>query len=335
MKESDIRPEALLRRYLELSERDAELCFVDVPRLDIPCVACGGKKLADEFEKNGFAYSSCQDCGSLFQCPRPPIAAFEAFYRDSVSSRYWAEEFFPAVAEARRERIFRPRVERLVELCRTKGITVERLVDVGAGYGIFLEEWRQRHPSTQILAVEPSESLAAECRSKGFDVVEDIIENVVGYDSYADLVVCFEVVEHVYDPAAFVQTLTRLVKPGGYVFVSTLCADGFDIQMLWEKSNSIFPPHHINFMSVAGFKHLFARAGLVEIDVSTPGQLDVDIVRNAARHEPDIIKDQRFLRRIVADQELAAAFQDFLAANRLSSHAWVIGRKPIIEGLSK
>lgn len=331
MIENDIRPEALLKRYLELSEKDAELCFVNTARHDIPCVACGGERLEEEFKKHGFTYSSCQDCGTLFQSPRPSIEAFEAFYRDSVSSRYWAEEFFPAVAEARREKIFRPRVERLANLCRNKNITIERIIDVGAGYGIFLDEWRKTNPSNQMLAVEPSESLAGECRAKGFEVVEEIAENVSGYNSYADLVVCFEVLEHVYDPLAFVQTLARLVKPGGYVFVSTLCIDGFDIQTLWDKSNSIFPPHHINFLSVAGFERLFARAGLIDVDVSTPGQLDVDIVRNAIKREPDLMNGQRFLSRIVADQDIAVNFQNFLAANRLSSHAWVIGRKPIVE----
>jgi SAM-dependent methyltransferase len=327
MKEGDIRPEALLRRYLELSARDAELCFTQDSRLNIHCVACGGERLVEEFNKNGFAYSSCQDCGTLFQSPRPSIEAFEAFYRNSVSSRYWAEEFFPAVAEARREKIFRPRVERLAELCRAKGISVERLIDVGAGYGIFLDEWRQRFPSTQVLAVEPSEALAATCRSKGFDVVEDIAENVSGYDDHADLVICFEVLEHVYDPLAFVRTLASLARPGGYVFVSTLCVDGFDIQTLWDRSNSIFPPHHINFMSVTGFERLFERAGLVDVDVTTPGQLDVDIVRNATKNIPELVTGQRFLRHILDDQELAATFQRFLAENRLSSHAWVIGKK--------
>lgn len=326
MKESDIRPEALLQRYLELSEQDAELCFADTPRLNIPCVACGSERLTGEFEKNGFTYSSCQECGTLFQSPRPPVAAFEAFYRDSISSRYWAEEFFPAVAEARREKIFRPRVERLAGLCRARSLEVKQIIDVGAGYGIFLDEWRKSYPFTKVLAVEPSESLAKECRFKGFDVVEDIAENVKGHDGSADLVVCFEVLEHVYDPLEFVRTLTNLAKPGGYVFVSTLCVDGFDIQMLWDKSNSIFPPHHINFMSVAGFEHLFARAGLVEVDVTTPGQLDVDIFRNAIKRDPDIMNGQRFLHRIIKDQKLAANFQDFLAANRLSSHAWVIGK---------
>jgi len=332
MKESDIRPESLLKRYLELSEQDAKLCFAEIPRRDIPCVACESEELVREFEKNGFAYSSCQNCGTLFQSPRPSIEAFEAFYRNSVSSRYWAEEFFPAVAEARREKIFRPRVDRLRNICSAKAIVIEQLIDVGAGYGIFLDEWRNSNPVTQLLAVEPSSLLAAECREKGFEVVEEIAENVSGYNNYADLVVCFEVLEHVYDPLTFVQTLTGLVKPGGYVFVSTLCVDGFDIQTLWDKSNSIFPPHHINFLSVAGFERLFVRAGLVDIDVSTPGQLDVDIVRNAIKREPDLLNGQRFLQRIATDNDMAVNFQKFLVANRLSSHAWVIGKKQIVEG---
>lgn len=328
MKESDIRPEKLLDRYLALSALDAERCFADAPRLDIPCVACGGQHLVREFDKNGFAYSSCEGCGTLFQCPRPPIGSFEAFYRDSASSRYWAEEFFPAVAEARREKIFRPRVDRLSELCTSKSIAVKTLVDVGAGYGIFLDEWRRRSPDADLLAVEPSAALARECRAKGFTVVEDIVENVAGHDECADLVVCFEVLEHVYDPLAFVRVLLRLVRPGGYVFVSTLGVDGFDIQMLWEKSNSIFPPHHINFLSVAGFQKLFERAGLVDVEVSTPGVLDVDIVRNAARRDTALLDGQRYLRGVLADESKSAAFQRFLSENRMSSHAWVIGKKP-------
>ncbi len=328
MKEHDIRPEHLHRRYLELSAEDAERCFGVVTRHEIPCVACGGIKMSPAFEKNGFPYAQCLNCGTLYQCPRPPIEAFEAFYRDSVSSRYWAEEFFPAVAEARRGSIFRPRVERLAKLCEDKNLKVNRLVDVGAGFGIFLEEWRARFPHAELLAVEPSSKLAQVCRDKGFAVVEDIVENVRGRDDFADLVVCFEVLEHVYDPVSFIRVLSRLVRPGGYVFLSTLGVDGFDIQTLWEKSNSVFPPHHINFLSVKGFGAAFERAGLVDVDVSTPGKLDVDIVRNACKKEPDLLIANRFVRFILGDPARAAAFQTFLAANRLSSHTWVIGRKP-------
>src|SRR5262249_14322267 len=153
-------------------------CFGQIARDTIPCVACGATDAREEFEKNGFPYSRCNGCGTLYQSPRPPLDAFEAFYRNSVSSRYWAEEFFPAVAEARRGSIFRPRVERLATLCSAKNIAVKRLIDVGAGFGIFLEEWRSRFPDTELLAIEPSKNLAQACRDKGFAVAEEIAENV-------------------------------------------------------------------------------------------------------------------------------------------------------------
>jgi SAM-dependent methyltransferase len=327
MREQEIRPAELLQRYLELSAEDARACFATSECKPISCVGCGSDGAEPQFQKNGFQYARCRQCGSLFVSPRPPPTAFEAFYRNSVSSRFWAEEFFPRVAEARRDKIIRPRVEKLTAMCAERSLTVERLIDVGAGYGIFLDEWRRRSPQVHALAIEPSRALSAECRSKGFEVVEDVVENVRGYDNRADLVVCFEVLEHVYDPLTFVKALVRLVCPGGYVFLTALGVDGFDIQTLWEQSDAIFPPHHINFLSVLGFERLLARAKLTEIDITTPGQLDVDIVRNAVARFPEALDGQRFIQRLLADEKQSGAFQQFLAANRLSSHTWILGRK--------
>lgn len=329
MKEHEIRPERLLNRYLELSARDAERCFTGTRRASIACVGCGAPRVVHEFTKNGFAYASCAICRSLFQSPRPGIEAFEAFYRHSESSRFWAEEFFPSVAEVRRQKIFRPRVERLTALCAVRSVDPKRIVEVGAGFGIFLDEWRRAHPGVHALAIEPSKHLATECRRKGFAVVEDIAENVSGHDEQADLVACFEVLEHVFDPLEFVRVLTRFATPGGIVCASTLGVDGFDLQMLWEQSNAIFPPHHINFLSVKGFDALFSRAGLKNVEVLTPGQLDVDIVRNAVKREPSLLQNNRFLGLVLEDDHRAALFQEFLVSARLSSHTWVIGTKPV------
>lgn len=328
MKESDIRPEHLHQRYMELSAQDAERCFGDSPRLAIDCVACRARAAVPQFTKHGFDFSLCGKCGTLYQAPRPPIAAFERFYQDSVSSRFWAEEFFPAVAEKRRDSIFRPRVERLLDLCRERSIEVGSLVEVGSGFGIFLEEWRKRSPGTRLLAIEPSAKMAEVCRGKGFEVEEHIVENVRGRDGAADLLVCFEVLEHVYDPVEFVRILGRLVRPGGYVFVSTLGVDGFDIQTLWQSSNSISPPHHINFLSVEGFRRCFELAGLVDTLVTTPGKLDVDIVRNAFHRDPSVLEDNRFVQKLLSSEAAGAAFQTFLAENLLSSHVWVLARRP-------
>ena len=329
MKENDIRPDDLVKRYIELSRQDAERCFGDEARLDVSCVACGSGENQDEFIKYGFQYVTCLECRSLYQSPRPSFLAFESFYKNSISSNYWAEVFFPAVAEVRREVIFRPRVEQLASIVANSEDKIEKLIDVGAGYGIFLDEWRKHDPKTKLIAVEPSESLAAECRNKGFETSENISEEVEGYDDFADLVVCFEVLEHVFDPLSFVQSLTRLARPGGLVFLSTLSIDGFDLQYLWDKSNQISPPHHINFLSVDGFKRLFERAGLTDISVTTPGKLDVDIIRNACLDNPELVNGWRFIQKLIDDCGLRDSFQTFLSENALSSHAWVIGRLPL------
>ena len=326
MKERDIRPEALVQRYLELSAQDARRFFADDVRMDIPCVACGGNENDHAFEKHGFGYCRCKACGTLYQNPRPRQSLFEAFYRDSASSNYWAEVFFPAVAEARREKIIRPRVNRLAALCETSNNRVEHLIDVGAGFGILLDEWRQQFPEAKLVAIEPSAVLAEECRVKGFEVAENIVEQVSGYDDFADLVVCFEVLEHVYEPLSFLQTLARLARPGGMVFVSTLCIDGFDLQTLWDRSKQIFPPHHINFLSIDGFYRLFASAGLKNVKIMTPGKLDVDIVKNAIREHPKMLEGNRFLEYLLKNDQLATAFQEFLSQNLLSSHAWITGQ---------
>jgi len=153
VEESDIRPQVLMQKYVELSAKDAERCFSNIDRCNLLCVSCGSKDITEEFTKNGFAYALCSECGTLYQTPRPSIEKFEAFYRESESSCYWAEVFFPAVSEARREKIFKPRVEHLTEICEGIGLEVEKLIDVGAGYGVFLDEWRKVNSKTELLAV--------------------------------------------------------------------------------------------------------------------------------------------------------------------------------------
>jgi len=86
----------------------------------------------------------------------------------------------------------------------------------------------------------------------------------------------------------------------------------------------VSPPHHLNFLSRAGLSALLTRVGLEEIAFLTPGQLDVDIVRNAG------LPADPFLAHLLGQGTDAqrAAFQRFLAENGLSSHMWVLARRP-------
>jgi SAM-dependent methyltransferase len=323
MKETDIRPKDLFADYMEKGRADAALFNTFQNRM-IPCPACESSRARYEFNKWGFDYVSCLDCGSLYQAPRPPEAVFFEFYARSPFIRYWVDTVFPRIAESRRIQLFRPKVNEIAELCADAGFEARAVGDVGAGYGIFLEEWRSRFPKDRVVAIEPNARQADICRSKQIDVYQCMAEEMVDLEDSLDLLVCFEVLDHVPNPDRFCRSLKRLLRPGGRLLMTALSIDGFDIQVLWKESKSIFPPHHINFFSVQGFERLMKRSGFSESRVFTPGKLDVDIVRNAGLENGALLSGQRFIEKLIHSDELARQqFQSFLREHKMSSHCWV------------
>jgi 2-polyprenyl-3-methyl-5-hydroxy-6-metoxy-1,4-benzoquinol methylase len=327
MKEADIRPERVHERYLTLTREDTKTFFADREGwAACPCPGCGGDHVLPAFTKHGFPYVECTACASLYASPRPPQSALDRFYRDAPSSRYWAQEFFPAVEEARREKIIRPRVRRILEHERVQELGLDRpqVVDVGAGAGVFLTELLDAVPEARAVAVEPGEDLASQARAHGLEVVEQPVELCDELDGEADIVTSFEVIEHVHDPLAFVRAVARLAKPGGLILVTGLNGDGFDVQVLWSDAKAVSPPHHLNFLSVAGLESLFRRAGLSGIEVETPGELDVEIVRKGLAEglAPDA---PRFLHLLLERRngDVGDRFQRFLQDAQLSSHTWI------------
>jgi 2-polyprenyl-3-methyl-5-hydroxy-6-metoxy-1,4-benzoquinol methylase len=327
MKEADIRPARVHERYLTLTQEDTKTFFADHEGwAECPCPGCDSESAEPAFTKHGFPYVQCRTCGSLFASPRPPQSALDRFYRDAPSSRYWAREFFPAVEEARREKIIRPRVRRILEHDRVREMGLDRpvVVDVGAGAGVFLRELLETVPDARVVAVEPGEDLAEQARAHGLQVVEKPVEACEELSGEADIVTSFEVIEHVHDPLAFVCAIAHLARPGGQILVTGLNGDGFDVQVLWSHAKAVSPPHHLNFLSVRGLESLFHRAGLTRVEIETPGELDVEIVRNGLAEglAPDA---PRFLRLLLERRngEVGDRFQEFLRDARLSSHTWI------------
>jgi SAM-dependent methyltransferase len=278
--------------------------------------------------KSGFVYVECPACASLWASPRPPAARLADFYRDAKSVRYWATAFYRETAEARREHIFRPRAAVLTELLARAGDPGGgTMADVGAGYGIFLEEAARLGTFRDVVGIEPNPALAAVCRERGFHVVEKPVEDLACGELQLNVVTAFEVLEHVHDPDRFLSAIRRVLVPGGWLVLTTLAGSGFDIQTLWERSNAVTPPQHLNLLSIEGMRRLIGRAGLQIVELSTPGQLDLDIVENAFKRDR-AIPLPRFLVYLFASRDAGTreAFQAFLRTALLSSHVRVLAR---------
>lgn len=330
MKESEIRSRDALQRYLEMVGQDTSVYFKD--RLSFvqgPCIACGSIDHMFEFEKIGFRYVTCAYCQTLFVNPRPPLAALKQFYVEASSTHFWINEFFKPVAEVRREKIFKPRAR---DIADRFGLERNwRVGDIGAGFGLFLSELRRLWPDSDFLAIEPSPEQADICRATNLEVFRGMLEEMDGCLGEFDLLTGFELLEHLYDPGIFLEDVWNLLKPGGYLYVTTLNGLGFDIQILWEHSRSVFPPHHLNFFNPTSVGILLEKYGFDVQEIDTPGMLDWDIVEGMCIK--DNLEIGRFWKLLASKgtPEAKQQLQEWISANGFSSHMRIVARKKLEE----
>ncbi len=327
MKEADIRKPELVDQMLRLAKEDVNTFFSDTSTFkEIGCPACSESSYRQCFQKESFQYVLCNGCETLYVNPRPSFEHFVKFYRDGISAKFFAKDFFPPVAESRRQMIFRPRAQALSPLVKQNDI--KRVGDIGAGFGIFCEELRHLFPHITIEAIEPEETMADICRRKGFGVIEKTLEEIDEDIAPFDLLTAFELMEHLHTPRIFIEKVNTLLKSGGYFLFTTLNIDGFDLQVLWDTSKSIAPPHHINFINPKAARKLVEDCGLEVVEITTPGKLDVDIVYRRYKEDGTIPHD-RFWKLFFdrCSEKTRDIFQELLIKDMLSSHMWVLARK--------
>ena len=104
----------------------------------------------------------------------------------------------------------------------------KQVLDVGCGGGILAESMAQI--GAQVLGIDLSSKPlkvaqlhAMEAGISGLQYREVAAEALAAeLPASFDVITCMEMLEHVPDPASVVQACARLVKPGGWVFFSTL-----------------------------------------------------------------------------------------------------------------
>jgi len=103
---------------------------------------------------------------------------------------------------------------------------------------------------------------------------------------------------------------------------------GFDIQLLKENSNSIYPPYHINFFNINSLKIILKKIGFKKILIDTPGELDFNIVEKNHDLIPNNINRlifKKLLKKMTNSEKIN--FQKLLKKQLLSSHMRIVAKK--------
>lgn len=116
---------------------------------------------------------------------------------------------------------------RLEFIKRFQPIENKSIVDIGCGGGILSESLAKA--GAQVTGIDLAKEVLTVAKLHGLDSGIKVDYQLIAAEDYAqqnaeqhDMVTCMEMLEHVPDPQAIIQAAADCVKPGGWVFFSTL-----------------------------------------------------------------------------------------------------------------
>jgi SAM-dependent methyltransferase len=201
---------------------------------------------------------ACVECGTVQQPLLPAGDELHELYRDMRDDAYLSEEAGRRATAMHLLDLIAARVDR------------GRLLDVGCGHGLLLDEARSRGYET--VGLELSRSAARHAREAlGLDVREAPVEDFADDEGF-DVVVLADVLEHLDDPVGAVQRCARLLRNGGVLCVVTPDPSSVTARLAGRRWWG-FVPAHACLLPRATLRELLAARGLV---IST----DVPLVRS-------------------------------------------------------
>lgn len=226
------------------------------------CIHCQVTSSETLFVHKGYQLVRCSGCGLAYIANPPNAAELARLYAADGEGTYHAQLRDPSNPEvARMAQI----AERHLDFVRTVA-TAGRLVDVGCSTGAFLG--KARVAGFEASGIEFSrESARFAAETTGCLVEHGTLADSAVAPGSVDVLSAFDVIEHVPDPVDDLARMHSLLKPGGWLVLSTPNIDGlfprlsFPLARLSGHWPHPEPPHHLFQFSVTTLRAMLRTAG--------------------------------------------------------------------------
>jgi SAM-dependent methyltransferase len=229
-----------------------------------PCPICGQVGVSEWLRapdrlhgrQEEYTLLRCQAC-SLVWLNNPP--------KPAEMHRHYTNEYDRLISTAGQNAPERWRARRAA-LARYKQSGV--LLDLGCSSGAFLqsvcgEGWK-------LFGIEMSSESAKQAQTKsGANVFTgDILDAQFPPKSF-DVITCFDVFEHLYEPRRVMARVAEWLKPGGIFYVLVPNIDSAEGRIFGSYWQGLELPRHLFHYSPASLRFLAKSAGLHEVSLET------------------------------------------------------------------
>ena len=242
-----------------------------------PCPACGHKEW--KFAGEVTDYSISGETFQLWECPFCHLKATYPRPAESEIGRYYASDDYISHSDTRKGLInslyHSARTYMLKRkhhwITQVTGRHQGALLDIGAGTGHFAHFMKEK--GWQVTALEPDEKARKIALAK-LQLQVDPLEALADQPAQAfDLITLWHVLEHVYDPDAYLKTFRNLLKPGGTLLIAVPNHTSRDAAKYGSYWAAYDVPRHLWHFSPEAMDSLMSRHGFT-LQKKIPMHLD-------------------------------------------------------------
>lgn len=201
--------------------------------------------------------TKCNNCSFVFCKPIPTVDELNSYYAEYS---YGGDYFVSPIT-----------IKRYKEILKgfEKYNKSNRILDVGCGNGLFLSVAKEL--GWECYGTEYSPKAVELCRNKGLTVFQGSLADVINEIPVVDIVVSFEVIEHVSFPGIEIENISRALRVGGALYITTPNFNSISRLLLKDKHSEITYPEHLCYFTASTLTRLLKSKGFKKKRVETTG----------------------------------------------------------------
>lgn len=233
------------------------------------CVACGKSAQATEFlgkipDTNMFAgniLSEVLDGGGLYHCPTCSL-----FFRYPRLDKQELDRLYQAGSESNWQASQGEREDWTITLkwIKDRFPNGAKILDVGCFDGNFLS---QLPSNCQLFGIEIHNKAVEKAKERGVKIIAQDFDGLQYLESQFDVIVAFDVIEHVINPQLFINDLVKVVSPRGMIVIGSGNTDALSWRFMGARYWYCTIAEHLSFINPKWCRYVATENHLIVEDM--------------------------------------------------------------------
>ncbi len=249
------------------------------------CPLCHTNKFNYYKAGDDYILAKCANCGMVWDNnpPANPTAIYQKDYYNNDFPKGGYSNYFQGMKI--NSRTFRKRLLKAEKKLSGQGL----LLDVGCALGDCLEQAKDLgwdNPQ----GLEVSKYAVGFAKERGLSVYQgDLFNHGFELNSF-DLIMLQDMIEHTTNPIAQLTAAYQLLKPGGWIFITTPNVGGFWHKLLGSLWYHYKPTEHLTYFSLDTIKLALEKSGFSDVESKpTSNLMSLGYIWNRLKYYQDIL----------------------------------------------